>query len=546
MSHVSRLGAFVAASALTVTGLTLAAPPAGAAVQPLAVTQGGSWLAGQLTNGLIHNPNYGGFDDYGLSIDTALALNAVGDHTADVKQIANKIRDNYYNYVTPSLDFGDLTSYGGGIAKALVLAQIAQTAPVSYQLNVQKDLEAQVSSTAGINGRVQNLNETDFQTGDPIDSANVFGQAFAARALTEAVSTRANDAKGFLLAQQCTAGFFRQDFSPKAAVDQSCNGGDVGTHGDKIGATATAVLNLNGSPTLMSDPDVTDAVDAAVVWLKAQQALDGSFNSGNANSTGLAGWVLGTNGEGAAATKAADWLRDRQADNTDACTKLAGAVGAVALNDAGLAAGRTDGIPTGDVGNGKQDEWRRATAQALPALQFVSAPAAATLSLSGPTGFVQASKAASYSVTGAAASSKLCLTVAANYKATTAAPAGTATAALTLPAGTANRTVTVTDRNGNTDTVVTKVLGTKTLAVKPAVKRVKRGTAVWVTVSGLAVGESVTLRYKGVAVATGKANASGAFVRKVSVGQRLGTAGLSATGQFPTIRKGATTITVIR
>jgi hypothetical protein len=106
--------------------------------------------------------------------------------------------------------------------------------------------------------------------------------------------------------------------------------------------------------------------------------------------------------------------------------------------------------------------------------------------------------------------------------------------------------VSVKDHAGTTKSVVTKVLGIKTLTVKPAMKNVKRGKTVWVTVSGLAGGEKVTLRYRGSVVATGTASSGGTFVRKIHVGSKLGAASIGATGQFPTIRKGGTTIKVIR
>lgn len=542
MSHVSRrLGALVAVSALSLTGVTLVAAPAQAVPDTRSVDQAATWLAGQLTDGLMYNPAFGGFNDYGLSIDAGLALDAVDKQPAAVTAIGKAIRAHYYSYTTGD-DFGGPEVYAGGQAKALVMAQVAGTGPASYPASIQTQLEDRVAIASPNTGRIQNSGETDFNPPfDPVDSANVFGQAFAARALTVAGSDLADEAVTFLLQQQCTDGHFRQSFSPKDALDQSCDAGAPGTTGDALGATATAVIQLDATPALAADPAVTAALTDAVTWLKTQQAGDGSFNNGNSNTTGLAGWALGDRGETAAATAAATWLRDRQADDTDACTKLKPHVGAIAFDDAALAEGRSNGITDNTVG-----QWQRATSQTLVGLRSLEAESAAVLNVTGPGGYVQARKAANYSITGAAAGSKLCLTVASNSRAATAGVAGTASAALTMPAGTANRTVKVTDRNGNTDTVVTKVLGAKTLTVTPALRRVPRGSAVRVTVSGLAAGESVRLRYRGVLVASGTATATGTFVRKVRVGRTLGLATIAATGQFPAIRKGATTIRVIR
>ena len=70
----SRGVALAAATALAATTLTtVAAAPAHAEVP--AQTAAG-WLATELTNGLMHNPNFGGFDDYGLTIDAAFASSA--------------------------------------------------------------------------------------------------------------------------------------------------------------------------------------------------------------------------------------------------------------------------------------------------------------------------------------------------------------------------------------------------------------------------------------------------------------------------------------
>lgn len=541
MSYVSRLGALVAASALVVTGLSVVAAPAQADPYLRPMNQGATWLAGQLTNGLIHNPNFGGFDDLGLSIDTAVALDEVGGYESQVAAIGTAIRNNYYDYTIP---YGGPTTYAGAIAKALVMAQIASTGPASYPVALRTDLEDRTSGTAPIVGRIENDGETEYvEPYNPTDTANVFGQALAARALVVAGSTEAPTALSFLLAQQCADGGFREKFDAKDDTLQGCDPADLtATGGDRIGATATAVLNLAA---ISGEPGVSTVLDNARGWLKSQQNLDGSFgpNGGNANTTGLAARAIGDSPQ---AALAAGWLRALQINDTDKCNKAGAALGGVAFKAASLADYRSSGVPTTDVSNLKQDELRRATAQALPALRFLDGPDPVTLNLTGPAGFLQASKPVSYSVTGATPSSALCVSTASSTAATTANGTGAATAALTLPAGTANRTITVTDSEGNTDTAPATVLGIKTLTVKPAARRIKRGGNVKVSVSGLAPGESVKLRYRGVVVSTGVATASGTFVRTIRVRRVLGYAKIAATGQFPTIRKGSTTIRVIR
>lgn len=547
MSHVSRLGALVAASALTVTGITLVASPAQAVPDTRAVGQGATWLTDQLTDGLIHNPNFGGFDDFGLSIDVALALDEIGGAANDttVKTVGKAIRNNYYSYTTGADYFDGPEIYAGAQGKALVLAQIAGTTPTSYQATVLADLEKQVAGAGILLGRIENSNETVYPPPnfDPVpgDSANSFGQAFATRALITAGSEEADEALAFLLDQQCADGGFREKFDAKDDVSQGCDPADTATFGDRIGATATTVLNLSAVP---ATTDITNALAAARAWLQTQDNADGSFGAdgGNANSTGIAARAIGASPE---ATAAAAWLRDLQIDDTDACTKAANALGAIAFTTAALADARANGIPTTAVENGKQDSVRRASAQAVPALAFLEAPDAQTLNLTGPTGYLKAGTSPTFSVTGAASDSTLCATVSNSNKAAVANGAGTAAIALTLPGGTANRTVTVTDRNGNTDTVVAKVLGAKKLTVKAARSTVRKNRSVRVTVTGLAPGEKVTLRVRRHRVA-GSASANGTFVATLKPGSALGRARITATGQFADIRHGRTSVRVVR
>ena len=83
-------------------------------------------------------------------------------------------------------------------------------------------------------------------------------------------------------------------------------------------------------------------------------------------------------------------------------------------------------------------------------------------------------------------------------------------------------------------------------AVRASKAKVKRGRSVTVTVSGLAAGEKVSVRYRGKVVRSGTATSTGVFVRSIPVGRTLGSAAITAAGQFPAIRKGATRIKVVR
>ena len=74
---------------------------------------GATWLSGQFTGGLVHNPNFGGFDDYGLTIDTVFALQSVGGHQPDVRTARNALAANVDNYMTGD-SFGDIGSTYAG------------------------------------------------------------------------------------------------------------------------------------------------------------------------------------------------------------------------------------------------------------------------------------------------------------------------------------------------------------------------------------------------------------------------------------------------
>lgn len=538
-----RLGALVAGTAVVASAITLVATPAQAAGggDPRPATVGANWLAGQLTNGLMHNPTFGGFDDYGLSIDAGFALDSVGGHGTDVTAISSALASHITSYVTGE-DFGDTgSSYAGQTAKAAVFATVAGADPTSYGgQNLITRLEARVATAAPITGRIEDL--SSFGT----DYANVIGQAFAVNALETASSTKAPDALAFLLEQQCSAGYFRLNFAAKDATDQTCEA----TRGTAASApdpdvTSTAIRML--LPLVDSSAGAARALGRAEAWLLAQQRADGSFVGGtstatpNANSTGLAGWALGLLGDTDAATRTAVWVRQHQADEVTACTNsLASQTGAIGYDDPGVTQGIKNGIT--DV---TSDQWRRATSQGLPVLQWAPAAAAADV-LSGPTGYVRAQTTATFRVAGAVPGEKVCLSGYGSHVRGEIGADGKANLRVVLPSGTATRTYVVSDRLSHTASAIVKVLGTVRLSVTPARTRVRASHFVRVVVRGLAAGERTSLRLRGVLVRTGTATSTGTWTVTINVRARLGRATIAAFGQFPSIRHGSATITVIR
>ncbi|HET6167810.1 MAG TPA: hypothetical protein VFE07_13350 [Marmoricola sp.] len=542
MSQLTRLGALVATGALTATGLvaSVTAPAQAVGTDARPATIGATWLEGQLTNGIFHYPDsgYGAYNDYGLSLDAGLSLVALGGHDAEVSTISDSMASavGADHYITGE-EFGDTGStYAGAVAKAAVFAKAAGDDPASFGgVDLVSRLEAQVRTASPNEGRL-------FDTSTSGDYANTLGQAFAANALSAASSSEAASVIDFLLDQQCSAGFFRLSFSAEGAADQTC---DAATSpSPDTDATAMAVLQLSqvASPTQA----VSDAIDQAEAWLLGAQHADGSFGGGasteaaNTNSTGLAGWALGELGDDAAATKAATWVRSHQIDEQSACpSKISDQTGALGYDDAAVAAGRADGITLATL-----DQWRRSTAPTLPVLQWAPA-ASSALSITGPTGYLKAGSVATYRVSGAAPGDKVCVSGIGSSRRVVAPASGSFAVALTMPSATATRVATAAV-HGSSDSLLVQVLGARKLTVTPAHRTKHRGTKLRVVVSGLAPGEHVRLRYRGVTKRTGLADPTGHFTRVIRVGHKLGKARIVAWGEFSSIRHGRAVIRVVR
>ena len=340
------LAALSAAALVLTLGATA---PAHASVASKAPGHAGHWLEAQLTGGLIHNGQYD-FDDYVLTADTAFALEALGGHADTVRTIRKALARHVGAWTTYGSEV-----YAGSVAKALVLAESAHGDPRDFGgINLVKGLNRRVSSTAPYVGRIEDKAATDY--------ANTIGQAFAARGLAVARSNRADDAIRFLLKQQCSKGFFRLNFADKSAAKQGCDAGTRAQSSPDTDVTALTVIQLEAVP--HKSRKVERSIRDAVAWLKRNQRANGSFGGGtstadpNTNSTGLAGWALGEAGRCGPAVKAATWVRKLQV--TD---QVAGERGAIAYDKAGFKAATADGITTA-----ARDQWRRATAQAAPAL----------------------------------------------------------------------------------------------------------------------------------------------------------------------------------
>ena len=374
--------AAVALSTVALGAGLLAAPPASAEPSPALraakasvstdstpSTIAAQWLADELTNGLIVGANG---PDFGLTIDTGMALSTVVDQGAVNAAITTALEARIGEYVGD----GTKESYAGPLAKAAVYAKVAKQNPASYggvnliarleerTANVPADPAAEPQAAA-IAGRI--FDKSEFG-----NYANVVGQSYAVRALTQSRSTEAAAARDFLLKQQCASGYFRTSFEKADVPNQACTEGAPGSEADPD-ATALAVINLVESDD--KTPAVMAALDKAGAWLVDRQRNSGAFRAAapiskiNTNSTAIGGFALGLLRERDAALKAALWVRKNQPVDKYKCrTALTKDTGAVAYRKDRVKASSTAGIPAA-----ARDEWRRATAQAILGLQFAPA-----------------------------------------------------------------------------------------------------------------------------------------------------------------------------
>jgi hypothetical protein len=357
MSFVHRASVALLSTVLAVTLVGGSAPAQASTSSPR--QEGGDWLAGQLRHGVIHNGQFD-FDDYGLTIDTAFALQSIGGHGTAVSHIRSALEQHVTDYTTFQTDV-----YAGPTAKLLVFARRTGGGATDFGgVDLVAQLRSLVITGGPAKGRIQDQSASG-------DFANTIGQVYAMEGLRPHTA-QAAPVLNFLLDQQCSAGFFRLNFTKDISKgNPSCNGAAAAHRVPDTDATAIAVLGLVASH--RNRKAVHRAVNHAAAWLLKRQAGNGSFGGGpttaaaNSNSTGLAGWALAVTGHCSAARQAAHWVRARQVGGQLGGTPLAGERGAIAYDGSAMKAAQQDGI-TVDT----RDQWRRATAQAAPTLRALT------------------------------------------------------------------------------------------------------------------------------------------------------------------------------
>lgn len=311
-------------------------------------THAAQWEVTQLHRGRIHNAEFD-FDDWGLTVDTAIMLASDGTKPAAINRVTKAIRNNYFDeYVT----FGR-SKFAGPMAKTLLAAKVLDQ-------NVRrfggKNLRHQVLGlVAGPGrgfefGRLRDRAENDY--------SNTFTQAYGVLALARTGGVR-QSVVNYLKKQQCRAGFFRLD----ETAGKSCNQANGEPDIDATALAVQALVSARRSGANVAGTDIKQAAN----WLVRAQRRNGSFGGGvstagsNANSTGLAAQALALTNHERARKMATDWVSTLQitparAGNGPAAHDL----GAIAYNKPPL----RDALKTGIQGS-ERDQFRRATPMAF-------------------------------------------------------------------------------------------------------------------------------------------------------------------------------------
>ncbi|CAI9418622.1 hypothetical protein [Nocardioides sp. T2.26MG-1] len=541
MHHVlRRTAAVLAVPALSLTALGALPSPAGAAtIDAAPATAGAAWLAGQVPASGLFPSDYG--LQYGLGIDIALGLHAVGGQADAVTRIRDAVEAGVDDYIAYSyVDDQNVThtgEVGGATAKVLVLSQrIGGDENAFGGVDLVKRMESLVADS----GRV--ISTADGAPDDSYDNSYI--QALAVEGLRGTGSAAYADVVDYLLDQQCADGYFRGEI-PAAPGAQSCAGDAPDTD-----STAQAVLALAAD---QGTPGVQEALAKAEAWLLEAQRPNGSFGGGptteapNADSTGLAGWALGTLGETDAAADAAAWVRAHQAANVSSCGYYAAAdLGAIAYDGAALRA-----VQSTPIDAATQGQFLLASAQALPVLQWAPAGSGDPHALFAAE-YVKAGGRKPVGVIGAAPGEALCAKLGEQSVLGYANRNGEAQLRVRIPSTTGKSRVAVANAAGAVGTVTINALGAKKLTLRYP-SRVAARTKLVIKVKGLAPGEtaSVNITWPSRAgsgsgeASGGQANRKGVFVVHTKVPRRPGKATIHARGQFAN-RKAGGTFTVTR
>lgn len=544
------LSAAVASAALLVPST------AQAATDDAGARDAAVFLGRQLEANNYRMPGGSGAADWGLTIDAVFALSSAGVGKDIVEATVEAMQSDDFTY----LDNQNANNMGA-FAKTALALQIAGEDPTNFH---GQDLIALLRSKVQASGKVGT-------------NSNHFGQALAVLALARTPEGVPQHVVDYTLGYQCrTAG--HANFGGFSFLNgaNACNGVD----GDAVGMLGSALLAVRGQldPQVMTD---------AQTWLADHQLTDGSFatswsGAGNTNSAGLVAQFarqLGTPGAREIAGNTHHYLAGLSVGCSHPFAFGATSVttgggywtqwrGAIAYNRTALDAGSGPGVATG-----LQDQWRRASAQAVLGMNGMAG--FSELSTQGMTADLP--ELSTCALTGSAptitGSSEIGGTLSAvpgayrsNDVAHTGAPSMTwqwFRDGFAIPGATeAHYTVTTADAGepisaratttepgfvqavSTSQPVVGGELPAGTFAVTGTTSQVRHGTTTSIVVTGLAPHETYTVTLGGVPLATGSADDAGEIHRTVTVPHGTPTdqhRSLLVTGRAPG-RTGTTTL----
>jgi hypothetical protein len=317
-----------------------------AAGLPARATNAAHWQASQLKTGRIHTS---GFDDWGLTIDSAFAMAADGTQPRRLHRVTNAIERNYFAHY--AVYQGDVSA--GAMAKSLLAAKVLGRSVRHFGgHNVRRQVLRLIApAAAGFEaGRARDTGKTDY--------SNTFSQSYAVLGLarTGGVPRRA---VGYLVKQQCAKGYFRTFEVAGKTCDASSSKSDV----DSTALAIQALVAARSSGTAIP----RHAVVRASRWLASMQRRGGGFGGGsvtravNSNSTGLAVQALSAVHHRGVRARAARYVASLQLTRARAGHGPARRdLGAVAYNAAALTAALHHGITSTT-----RDQFRRATSEAI-------------------------------------------------------------------------------------------------------------------------------------------------------------------------------------
>ncbi|MGI8614916.1 MAG: hypothetical protein ACR2KL_13385 [Nocardioidaceae bacterium] len=325
-----------------------AAHPTGAA-RPAKAASAARWQSGEL----VRNRIPAGYDpaktDWGLTVDTLIALAADGHHPRRVVKVTRVLAHHVPAYTGRGSE-----RYSGASAKLLLAAKIARRDVRSFRgHNLRRRVLALVSDA----GRLRDQSKYG-------DFSNVFGQSYGVLGLARTGGVP-DQVVHYLLRQRCTAGYFRIEEGATTCTTAS-GAPDVDATALALQAMITATAHGARVPGRL--------VRGTVAWLVRHQRDSGGFTGGagtagvNANSTGLAAQALAATRRAPALARAQAFLARLQLTRSRvAGTPAHGEVGAIAYDRAAL----RDALAHGISDSGR-DQFRRSTAQAL--LGFAAKP----------------------------------------------------------------------------------------------------------------------------------------------------------------------------